>query len=117
MDDYKKIALSLTGASREESIGRGWFILRRSGISVVERVLAPGAREIRHYHRNSSQLFYLISGRGSLHIGGGVLELTDGEAAEVPPGENHQMVNSTNESLRFLVISTPSIEDDRVDVE
>jgi hypothetical protein len=41
----------------------GWHLLQESNLSVIEERMPPGASEVRHFHTNAQQFFFILSGR------------------------------------------------------
>jgi uncharacterized cupin superfamily protein len=61
-----------------------------------------------HLHLGEEELIVVLAGRPSLRSPGGWRELDAGEVVSFPRGEAgaHQLVNRTEETVRFLAIST-----------
>ncbi|PTL80818.1 cupin domain-containing protein [Vitiosangium sp. GDMCC 1.1324] len=92
----------------------GWHLLKRPDVSVIHERMPPGTQEVRHYHRNARQLFFVLSGRATLEVGGRREQLAPHQALEVEPGVAHQVFNEGPEPLEILVISCPPSHGDRV---
>ena len=41
----------------------GWHLLQESNLSVIEENMPPGASEVRHFHTNAQQFFFILSGQ------------------------------------------------------
>ena len=95
----------------------GWRLLDRPDMSVIQERIPPGAGEVRHYHECARQLFYVLDGDMELDISGKVHRLVRGDSLEVPPGCAHQVRNSGDGNVVFLVLSAPSTRGDRTNVE
>lgn len=79
----------------------------RLGMSLWE--LPPGeAAYPFHYHLGEEELVVVLSGRPSLRSPAGWRELAQGEVVSFLRGEagGHQLVNRTDELVRFLAVST-----------
>jgi mannose-6-phosphate isomerase-like protein (cupin superfamily) len=76
--------------------------------------MPPGTSEVRHYHREAYQFFFILSGVATLEINGKPEILHPHEGAEVHPLTLHQMWNLSEAPMEFLVISQPNSRDDRV---
>ena len=79
----------------------------RLGASLWE--LPPGeAAYPYHFHHNDEELVVVLAGAPSLRGPDGWRELEDGEVVWFPRGERggHQLVNRTDEPVRFLAVST-----------
>jgi uncharacterized cupin superfamily protein len=61
-----------------------------------------------HFHYSDEEVVIVLSGRPSLRTPEGVRELENGEAVRFPLGEEgaHQILNSTDEPVTFLAISS-----------
>ena len=92
----------------------GWHLLQESNLSVIEECVPPGASEVRHFHRNAQQFFFVLSGQAMMEADGEPILLLSGQGVAIPPGTRHQFRNHSEEPVRFLVISQPPSHDDRV---
>ena len=92
----------------------GWHLVKHAQLGVIQETMPPGTAEVRHYHAQARQFFYVLRGEGTFELAGSVLRLAAGEGVEVPPGQPHQLRNEAGENLDFLVISTPHAHGDRV---
>ena len=94
----------------------GWHLLKSNDLSVIEENVPPGEKEERHYHNESQQFFYILSGIAQLEISGKKIEIKASSGIHIPAKASHQLMNNGTESLRFLVISQPKSHGDRVNV-
>ena len=92
----------------------GWHLLRSGELSVIEERMPPGATEVRHCHRRSRQFFYVLSGVLTMELEGVEHGLREGEGLEIGPGLFHQAMNPSEADARFLVVSQPPGQGDRV---
>jgi quercetin dioxygenase-like cupin family protein len=99
------------------SVCDGWRLIDTPGLSLVEERVPPGAEEVRHYHNQARQFFYVISGTATLETEGSEHRISTGFGIEVAPGVRHKFMNRSDQDLVFLVISAPSTKADRIDVE
>jgi len=97
--------------------GQGWRLCDREELQVIEEVLAAGTAEERHYHRNATQVYYILSGTLRVEIDDETLRLASGDAVEISPGTRHLIANDTGAPASLLVISSPSTRNDRVKAE
>jgi uncharacterized cupin superfamily protein len=79
----------------------------RLGMSLWE-VPAGEAAYPYHFHYTEEELLVVLEGRPSLRTPEGWRELEQGEVVSCPRGEGggHQIVNRTDQTVRFLSIST-----------
>jgi mannose-6-phosphate isomerase-like protein (cupin superfamily) len=95
----------------------GWRLLDRSDLSVIQERIPPGAGEVRHYHQRARQLFYVLTGELQIELGGQLYLLSPADSLEVPPGEPHRVRNTGSIDVAFLVVSAPTTQGDRVNLE
>ncbi len=65
-----------------------------------------GARE--HYHRRSTELYYVLEGEGSIVLDGVEHPIRQGSIVHIPPG----VVHGAKGRMRVLVVGIPDIADD-----
>lgn len=70
----------------------------------LSHVAIHDARE--HFHRASSEIYYVLGGEGSLRVGSETVPLRAGTTVLVPPGVRHCAVSSRD--LEVLVIMSPA---------
>lgn len=92
----------------------GWHLVRGDGLSVIEERMPAGARETRHFHTAARQFFYVLQGELTLEVCGRSHRLGMHQGWEIAPGEEHQALNESDRDVRFLVISSPPAQGDRV---
>lgn len=93
----------------------GWHLLKLDSLSIIEENVPPNEKEVRHYHNDSQQFFYVLSGVAHLELSGNVFEISAGSGIHIAKKEPHQLINNSTENLRFLVVSQPKSHGDRVD--
>ncbi len=91
----------------------GWHLLKDAGLSVIEERMPPGTAEVRHFHAQARQFFYVLDGQAELEVEGAVFLLQAGQGLHVAPGQAHRMRNRGGTDARFLVISSPRAHGDR----
>ena len=70
-------------------------------------VMGPGEAPPLHKHDDTEQVFYVLSGRGRLHIGPDAEDkgpLEPGDLVRIPPGTWHRVPCVGDEPLRYLVV-------------
>ncbi|MFN3652950.1 MAG: cupin domain-containing protein [Armatimonadota bacterium] len=78
------------------------------GYSLAHAVIKPGCRSIRHHLVGASEVYYLLSGRGRMHVEEETREVRAGDALLIPAGEVQYLENTGNEDLVFLAIVEPA---------
>jgi mannose-6-phosphate isomerase-like protein (cupin superfamily) len=101
------------GHTARERSACGW---RDRLISVEDAALQPaawahavdidGARP--HYHKRSTELYYVLQGEGTVTLDGVVHPVKAGSLVHIPPG----VVHSAEGRVRVLVVGIPDIADD-----
>lgn len=69
--------------------------------------LKPGQAQKVHSHVGSDKIYYVLSGRAMVRIGGEEAELTPGQAVLAPSGCEHGVANRAREPLSLLVFMAP----------
>jgi quercetin dioxygenase-like cupin family protein len=92
----------------------GWHLVRTPQLSIIEESMPPGTSEHRHSHLYARQFFYVLEGELAIEIEGAQIFLVAGEGLEIPPEQNHQVMNRSDTTARFLVTSQPPSHGDRV---
>jgi len=92
----------------------GWHLVHNEALSVIHERMPPGTAEVRHYHVHARQFFFVLSGTAELEMNGEIAQLHAHEGVEVPPGVPHQMKNTSDADVEFLVISHPQTRGDRI---
>lgn len=86
--------------------------------SLAEARVPPGTSTTPHYHPRTEEIYYILSGRGRMHIEGEVRNVGPGDAIAIPPGSVHTITNVGAEVLTFLCCCAPGYEhEDTVLVE
>jgi mannose-6-phosphate isomerase-like protein (cupin superfamily) len=94
----------------------GWHLLQSETLSVIQESMPAGTAEGLHFHKKSQQLFYILTGTATFHIGEQIHQVSAGESIHIPQETKHLIMNETKEVLGFLVISEPKSHGDRVNI-
>lgn len=92
----------------------GWHLVKSPELSIIHERVPAGGAEVRHYHQQARQFFYVLSGVASLEVDGDVTRLDSGQGLHVPAGLVHRLANDGPEDLEFIVVSVPMAHGDRV---
>jgi uncharacterized cupin superfamily protein len=71
--------------------------------------VAPGKRSCPyHFHYAQEEMFVVLEGAGTLRVAGEMLPIVAGDVIFIPPGPEypHQLINTSDASLKYLSIST-----------
>lgn len=72
-------------------------------------IVAPGKISCPyHFHYAQEEMFIILEGSGTLRVAGEMLPLRGGDVIFIPPGPEypHQLVNTSDQPLKYLSIST-----------
>jgi quercetin dioxygenase-like cupin family protein len=61
-----------------------------------------------HYHKRSTELYYVLEGAGSVFLDGEEHAVTKGSLVHIPPG----VVHGARGQMRVLVVGVPDIAED-----
>ena len=87
--------------------GQGELVSRRyqdDNNKITRALLSPGSSIGRHTHAGTSEVIFVISGRGKMYIDDTVEELSAGDCHYCPPGSSHSFVNDGDEDLVFRAV-------------
>lgn len=73
--------------------------------SLAEARLAAGGSTQRHYHKDSEEFYYVLTGRGRMEVDGEVKIIVPGDTVLIPPGAWHEVM--AEEDLVFLCCCAP----------
>ena len=99
------------------SLCDGWRLVDRPDISIIHERMPANTTEVRHFHEKSSQFFFVLSGQAAIEIEGNIIELNTQEGVEVAPNSKHRIYNQSPKDVEFLVISHPTTQGDRVNID
>lgn len=71
---------------------------------IMKGRLIPGASIGRHTHETSSEIIYILSGRGKLLYDGGCETLGPGSCHYCPKGHAHSLINDSHGELEFFAV-------------
>ncbi|MEN8237319.1 MAG: cupin domain-containing protein [Pseudomonadota bacterium] len=94
----------------------GWWFLKSEDLSVIKEQMPPGTSEVKHYHAQTTQHFYVLSGQLTIQLSGKIVQLQKDEGFTVWPNVVHCVRNDSMDVAAFLVISSPGRSDDRVEL-
>lgn len=75
--------------------------------SLAHAVVAPGRRTRAHRLR-TAEVYYVLEGRGLMHVGGETAEVSPGRAVYIPPDTVQFIENPGPDRLAFLCIVDPA---------
>jgi mannose-6-phosphate isomerase-like protein (cupin superfamily) len=91
----------------------GWHLAKSKALSVIQECVPAGCAEVRHYHQYSEQFFYVLSGVATIEVADKAHTLHPQQGIHIPAKTPHQLKNTGNRELNFIVVSTPPSHGDR----
>jgi mannose-6-phosphate isomerase-like protein (cupin superfamily) len=93
-----------------------WQFVDDKKVSIKMEEIQTKSRSNAHFHTKSRQFFFVLKGKASVDLEGALYDLKRHEGIEIPMGQKHQVMNSGEEELLFLLISFPPIQEDDIRV-
>lgn len=75
--------------------------------SIAHAVIPAGESTLPHRLKKASELYYILSGEGRMHVGGEGQDIRPGQVVLIPPGAVQFIENSGAGELTFLCIVEP----------
>ena len=94
----------------------GWHLLKSDTLSIIQERMPVGTEEALHFHYQSQQFFYILSGTATFEIEDKIVEVKPNEGLHIKPNQKHKIKNESISALHFLVISEPKSHGDRVNI-
>lgn len=91
----------------------GWHLVASPNLSVIQERVPSGSSEVRHLHNRAEQFFYVLKGIATLEVAGVAHVLKSNEGLHVPASVPHTLSNEHEQTLEFLLVSTPPSHGDR----
>ncbi|MFX3623635.1 MAG: cupin domain-containing protein [Ectobacillus sp.] len=92
----------------------GWHLVKNKELSVIHERMPVNTSEVRHFHSQARQFFFILSGTATIEVNGERIILNPQEGVEIAPLTPHQMINDSNKDVEFLVISQSTSKSDRI---
>lgn len=95
------------------ALGPGSF---ESNWAFVDHLLIPaGASVGRHFHSGVDEVYFVIKGKGSVHVNDEVADIAYGDAVPVRAGEIHSLESTSSDPLEMVVYGV-ALEKGKLDV-
>ncbi|GAB4393507.1 MAG: hypothetical protein Tsb005_12100 [Gammaproteobacteria bacterium] len=94
-----------------------WTLLQTENLSILEERMPEHTSDNMHYHTKADQFLYVLEGEVTVNIKNDYMTLTKNQGIHISATTPHCVINRSNESARFLLISSPYHRDDRVLVD
>lgn len=79
-------------------------------VTLTRVVVAPGAKQGRHTHANSEQIWIAVEGRGTLLLADeATLAIAAGDVLRFADGDVHGFINDSEADFIYLSVTSPPI--------
>lgn len=86
--------------------------------SLAEAIVPAGKATDEHYHTETEEIYYILSGKGLMKIDDEQREVFQGDGIVIEPGIKHKIWNTSGVDLVFLCCCAPAYtHDDTVIVD
>lgn len=75
--------------------------------SIAHAVIKPDRESLSHRLKESSEIYYILDGKGVIYVGEEAAEVKKGQAIYIPPGVWQHIRNVGNTDLEILCIVNP----------
>lgn len=79
-------------------------LVKGKRLHIKQHTLPAGAKTLRHHHKKTFEIYYVVEGAGKLIRGDKTIQLKPGMTVKVRAGVSHQLIN--DEMLDLVVNST-----------
>lgn len=93
-----------------------WHFVEHNDVSIKMEEICPGGSSDAHFHSRSLQFFFILEGEATIDLGKALFELKKHEGIEVPLTQKHRIINSGEENLVFLLLSSPAVQKQDIQV-
>lgn len=76
-------------------------------MSLCHCILEPGMATVPHCLEQQTEVYYILSGKGEMHIGEEEAAVTSGQTVAIPPRAVQWIANAGADDLVFLAICQP----------
>ncbi|AEE96996.1 cupin domain-containing protein [Mahella australiensis] len=91
------------------------YLFRGPNIDWGVLLLKPGETLGKHYHNHVEETFYFMKGIPVINVNDVEYHVKEGDAFRVEPGDTHDIINDTDESVKLVFIKYPYAPEDKVD--
>ncbi|HEY3789510.1 MAG TPA: cupin domain-containing protein [Urbifossiella sp.] len=64
---------------------------------------------VRHYHRDTTEVYYILEGAGKMELNGDWVDLIAGTTVWIEPGTRHRLISENG--VKTIVFSLPAFRD------
>lgn len=112
----KVINLSIAEHFTWGNVCDGWWLKKSGRFTVISETMPKGTSEIKHFHNETEQFFYILEGTLTIEFNDMTYELLHGDSIIILPGIAHRAYNHSAQSVKFLVVSSHDSHQDRIEL-
>jgi mannose-6-phosphate isomerase-like protein (cupin superfamily) len=101
--------ITADGSAIRELAGPAWTAARRQ--SLAEATVDPGRETAEHFHPQSEELYYFVTGEGRMRLDADESPVAAGDCVVIPPGTTHKLWNTGTAPLVLLCCCAPAYSD------
>jgi len=90
--------------------------IRSLKCSIVHAIVPQGDQTLPHRLKNTTEIYYILSGSGEMHIEGEKAAVGKGMAVVIPPGAVQYIINTGEERLEFIAVCDPAWKEEDEEV-
>ena len=95
----------------------GWYFSNSESLNVVLEKMPKGTFESKHLHRKKDQGIFVLEGEITIKSVGKDVRVSKGEYIQIPKMTPHEVKNCGEIEAQFLVLFSPGLRNDRVDLK
>ena len=77
--------------------------------SLAEATVPPGGETAEHYHRVSEEIYFFLSGAGTMRLGDEEAAVRGGDCVVIPPGRGAQALQPGHRAARPALLLRPRV--------
>jgi mannose-6-phosphate isomerase-like protein (cupin superfamily) len=85
---------------------------KRRGVGFAAGFLEPNKKAVKHYHKVSDEIYYVVSGNGTIQLDKEEMDVKKGSLIYVPKGTLHGLNNPEDRDLKILCVSFPEYKEE-----
>lgn len=93
----------------------GWILAAGRDLTIIQERMPAGTAEVRHFHAQARQFFFVLSGVLTMELEGTILKIQAHQGIQIDPNRPHQARNDGDVDTVFLVVSAPTTHGDRIE--
>jgi mannose-6-phosphate isomerase-like protein (cupin superfamily) len=94
-----------------------WVLSEMPGLSVKQERMRAGTKEQLHYHQYATQFFFVLKGIATFYVEDEKIILNEQDGLTIKSTMKHFVINESDETIEFLVVSQPDTSNDRINIE